>query len=397
MFYTFGDGKARNRMPAEFTPAKSITGVATKRAQQGEFAPQLTITYFWEIVDSTGATLRTDPQQMVYGDDRFKWQKVSNDRATVFWYDGGAQFGPQVLEWTVQGLDRLESKFGIKMSYPTNVVVYKTKEDMSGALAPRGETFERGATILGEARSTYGTTLVLNQGDLRTTLWHELSHLVLHDLVKGPYESNIPAWLDEGLAMYNESDNSNDNYKRALDDAIRRNDVFTVRAMTSPNGVPSKVGIWYGQARSVVQYLVESDGGKDKMKQFIDLLASGTRTDPALQQVYGFDQDGLNTRWRQSVKLPVDNAPAQGSQPAPNTQPAPGPQPVPDAPPAQPGQAAQPAPPAPAQPAQPAPATGIPSRTGLLVLAALGLVAVCSTLLLALAGVVAAVFALRRA
>lgn len=407
LFYTFGDGKATNRVPTEFTPGKSVTATATKRAQQGEFAPQLDIRYYWRITDSAGNTLKTDPQTVVYSDDRFQWQKAGNDRATVQWYGENDRFGQQALNWTVEGLDRLEQKFGIQMSYPANVVIYKSKDDMSKSLAPRGATFDKGATVLGEARSAYGTLLMLNQGDARTTLWHELSHLVLHDLVKGPYESNLPAWLDEGLAMYNESDDANDNYQRALDDAIRKDDVFTVRSMTAPNGVPTKVGIWYGQARSIVRYLLDEHGGRDNMLKLIQLLASGTRTDPALQQVYGFDQNQLNNLWRAAQNLPVTApapvAPPSGQGAAPAATPV-APSSGQSAPPvatprASAGQAAAPtaAPvrPAPAD-AQPSAAPVGPSRGVLLAVAAFGLALACLTVLVAGFGVLAFAMARRR-
>lgn len=407
LFYTFGDGKASNRVPTEFTPGKAVTATATKRAQQGEFAPQLDIRYYWRITDSAGNTLKTDPQTVVYADDRFQWQKTGNDRATVQWYGESDSFGKQALGWTIEGLDRLEQKFGIRMSYPANVVIYQSKDDMSKALAPRGATFDKGATVLGEARSNYGTLLMLNQGDARTTLWHELSHLVLHDLVKGPYESNLPAWLDEGLAMYNESDNANDNYQRSLDDAIRKNDVFTVRSMTAPNGVPTKVGIWYGQARSVVRYLLDEHGGRDNMLKLIQLLASGTRTDPALQQVYGFDQNELNNLWRASQNLPAltpaPAAPATGQSAAPAATPAPpssgqGAPPV-ATPRASAGQSVAPTA-VPVRPApvdvQPSAAPVGPSRGILLAVAAAGLALACGTVLVAGLGVLAFAMIRRR-
>jgi hypothetical protein len=322
LFYTFGDGKATNRLPTEFTPGKSVTATATKRVQQGEFAPQLDITYWWRITDAAGNSLNTDKQVLVFSDDRFQWQKAGNDKVTVFWYNESEQKGQEFLQWATEGLNRLETRFGIKMSYPVHAVIYKNKEDMALALSPRGATFDAGATILGEARSAYGTTLMINQGDTRTTMWHELTHLVLHDLVKGPYESNLVAWLDEGLAMINESDEKADSYSRALDQAIQRNDVFIVRSMTSANGVPSKVGIWYGQARSVVNLLITNHGGKEKLLTLLNLLATGTRIDPALRQVYGFDQDQLNNMWRESVGLPPQAAP--GAPAVPRRPPCPG-------------------------------------------------------------------------
>ena len=389
LFYTFGDGKASNRLPSQIntTSGKGVTVTANKRMQQGEFAPELDISYYWRITDSAGNTLTTDPKVLRYADERFQWQEVSNDRVTVFWYGQNDRFGQQVLEWATQGLDRLEKTFGIKMSYPIHVVVYDTKENMSKALAPRGAVFEGGATVLGEARSTYGTLLMLNTGDARTTLWHELGHLVLHDRVKGPFESSLPAWVDEGLAMYNESDDPNDGYKRALDQAISRDEVFRVRSMTSPNGIPAKVGIWYGQARSIVTYLLET-GGKDKLLQLIDLLGKGTRTDDALKKVYGFDQDQLNDQWREWVGLQ-----SQGSAPAPAAkEQTPGQAPVDN------GSSVAPTTPGTSSQAQPSVASPGPSGALVALLGLLGMAAVCSVfLLLALVLGGVAYLAVRRA
>ncbi|MFN8470685.1 MAG: peptidase MA family metallohydrolase [Anaerolineae bacterium] len=376
LYYTFGDGKASNRLPSQINSGsgKSATVTASKRMQQGEFAPQMDISYYWKITDSAGNTLTTNPQTLRYADERFQWQEASNDRVTVFWYGQSDRFGQQVLDWATQGLDRLEKTFGIKMSYPIHVVVYGSKDDMSKALAPRGAVFDGGATVLGEARSQYGTLLMLNAADARTTLWHELGHLVLHDRVKGPFESSLPAWVDEGLAMYNESDDPNDSYKRALDQAVSRDDVFRVRSMTSPNGVPSKVGIWYGQARSIVTYLLET-GGKDKLIQFVDLLGKGSRTDDALKKVYGFDQDQLNDQWRQWVGLQPQGA-AAAPAPAAKDQ-------TPNQTPADNGSSIAPtAPDSGATQTQPSVAAAGPSRAIVALLGLMGLAFLCSMFLL---------------
>ena len=410
LYYTFHDGKASNRLPTELTPGKSVSATATARLQQGDLAPQLDIRYYWRITDAAGNTLKTDTQTVVYSDDRFQWQKVANERATIFWYDGNAGTGQQFLQWAMEGLDRLEQNFGIKMSYPIHIVVYKDKNDMARALTPQGEVFEQGATILGQARSTYGTLLMLNQVDPKATLWHELTHLVLGDLVKGPYEGNLALWLNEGLAMYNEKDNDNDNYKKALDEAIRRDDVLALRSMNSANGVPSKVGLWYGQARSVVDYMLKNHGGKENLAKLLNLLASGTRIDPALKQVYGFDQDELTNLWRESVGLPRQGAPVQPAAQAtatpraapagPTAAPRPPtntPRPVePQAqPPTSQGQAQPAAPPAPAPAPAPSVGGGL-SRNALLLLGGLGLVAACSTILLTGLVVLGAILFTRR-
>ncbi len=43
--------------------------------------------------------------------------------------------------------------------------------------------------------------------------------------------------------------------------------------------------------------------GKDKMIQLLHVFQQGSAYDAALKQVYGFDQDGLDALWRQSLGI----------------------------------------------------------------------------------------------
>ena len=65
---------------------------------------------------------------------------------------------------------------------------------------------------------------------------------------------------------------------------------------------PEDILIAYGQAYSVVRYLV-SEYGEASIAELFKEFQDTRDIDEALQLVYGFDQRGLDAEWRQSVGL----------------------------------------------------------------------------------------------
>jgi hypothetical protein len=108
------------------------------------------------------------------------------------------------------------------------------------------------------------------------------------------------------------------NEGRALDSAIEKDEVLSLRAMNSASiGRTSvNVSLFYAQAWSTVSYLVDQYGEE----KFADLFATfkqGSTVDKAFQSVYGFDLDGLENAWRESVGLPAKAAGGQQGQTTP--------------------------------------------------------------------------------
>ncbi len=68
-------------------------------------------------------------------------------------------------------------------------------------------------------------------------------------------------------------------------------------------GVPRETLLFYGQARSVVKYLINTYG-ESKVPELFAAFKQGLQIDEALKKVYGFDQDGLDNAWRKSLGVP---------------------------------------------------------------------------------------------
>jgi len=302
LFYEFGHADVINRRSPEFTPGSHITASYVERLQRGEIPPAVEVRYYWRLTNAAGETFKTEPQTFTYMDDRFDFQQVSQDRVTVYWYAGGRKLGRQVLDSALRSLQRLENTIGVTLERPIKLVVYESKGDMQGALPRRGSVFEERITTLGTVVAPDVILLLSEQSELDATIAHELTHVVVGLATEGPF-GEIPAWLNEGLAMYNEAEGElRDANMAALRSAVRRDALISVRSLTAPTGKPEEVNLWYGEAFSVVEYLLKNYG-REKMAQLLAVFKRGSTTDDALKEVYGFDQDGLEALWRESLGL----------------------------------------------------------------------------------------------
>jgi hypothetical protein len=136
--------------------------------------------------------------------------------------------------------------------------------------------------------------------DVLKTAAHELSHIVVGIATDNPYIA-LPRWLDEGLAMYAEGELRDDN-RYALEDAIKADRLLSVRSMTSYSGRASDVDLFYGQAHSIVSFMLDSFG-RARLHDLLDAFSEGMRQEDALMRVYGFGLDELDDRWRASLGL----------------------------------------------------------------------------------------------
>jgi hypothetical protein len=67
--------------------------------------------------------------------------------------------------------------------------------------------------------------------------------------------------------------------------------------------------IAYSQSYSLVAYLLDTYG-PEKMQQLLLTLADAAGYDDALEQVYGFNADGLEEAWRGAIGAPARTIPA---------------------------------------------------------------------------------------
>lgn len=274
--------------------------------RSGNPPPGAELWWEWTITDDQGNIATTPRQTLTFSDGRFDWQTVQKGDVTLHWY-AGEDVGPLLLDAAVSGLALLEDDMGIELQEPVELFIYGRSEDMRDAVLyiqdwAGGVAFPEYNTIL------IGVTPAQAEGWGRDTVRHELAHLVLGQYGRSCVGGHRPTWLEEGLAMYAEGEPS----EEVLSDLERsqaNNDFAALRSLNGPFPAHGDAaGSAYSQSYSVIQFL-QDEYGIEKLQDLLLLMSSGTGTDAALEQVYGFNVDGLESEWRVWRDLPARTFP----------------------------------------------------------------------------------------
>ncbi|MGA8849682.1 MAG: peptidase MA family metallohydrolase [Dehalococcoidia bacterium] len=302
---------------ADFTPASKIEANWTWDMTNASLPPGAEVTYWWMIEDAAGNKIETHPEIMHFDDSRYSWQNLTSTvpqggELTLFWYKGANSFARELMDACQEGLARLTQDIGTYLERPVKIYIYASMSDLQGAMiySPEwtgGVTFaDFGIIAISIAPSE------LDWG--KRALVHELTHLVVYQATFSPY-GQLPVWLDEGLATYNEGE-LDPVLHSSLEEAISKNELISVRSLCSPfSAYTEKASLSYAESYSLVEYLLDNYG-QDRMLDLLALFKQGSTYDEALTEVYGFDIDGLDARWRATLTNSVVPAQRAGLNPA---------------------------------------------------------------------------------
>ena len=269
--------------------------------------PGTIITYNFEIEDSAGNRLETEPQPFIFYDARFvddegnsMWEEVSAGTVTVAYKGPVKSRADNILSVINETLEKMRPVMGdAALEEPIRVTMYNNTKEMLEALPPRSASIGRELITEGQAFTDLGTLLVLGGGRLALgTASHEVMHIITHRAGDSIFR-RVPAWLDEGLSEYANVDPGY-SYDLALEFAVETDRLLPHVYMPALPGKSEDVIIFYGQARSIVRMMIEVFG-PDKMKQFMAELKEGTDVDDALMAVYGRDRAALDSAWRRAI------------------------------------------------------------------------------------------------
>jgi hypothetical protein len=101
--------------------------------------------------------------------------------------------------------------------------------------------------------------------------------------------------------MYAQGELPVDN-RRALERAVQQNDLLSIRSMTSYTGQAELVDLYYGEAYSVVEFMLR-EWGQPNMRELLQVFAEGTPQEDALQHVYHVGLQDLDAAWRTDLGL----------------------------------------------------------------------------------------------
>ncbi|RLC61600.1 MAG: peptidase MA domain-containing protein, partial [Chloroflexi bacterium] len=290
--------KVTSEVYIDFVPATTAdTSWTWDMRKTGGLPPGSRLEYWWTVKDAEGNKIETLPAQVQFDDTRYSWHSLTEGKVTLYWYQGDESFARELMATAQEALARLAEDTGAYLEKPVKAYIYANAQDLQGSMIyPQewtgGAAFTRhGIIAIGIAPNnlTWG----------KRAMTHELTHLVIHQMTFNPY-NDLPNWLDEGLAVYNEGAPSSQ-FTTRLNEAIAEGSLISVRSLSSPFSAYSEQSILaYAQSYSLVEFLI-SNYGSDKMLELLNTFRQGSSYDGALEKVYGFDMDGLNALWREYV------------------------------------------------------------------------------------------------
>jgi hypothetical protein len=276
------------------------------------------VDYWWTVTDAAGKSVATAPATFEIKDARYSWHSLVQGKVTLYWYKGDNAFAGELMASVQDALKRLAGNTGVEISKPVQFYIYASAADLQGSMIfPQDWTGGVAFTEYGIIAIGIGTSAAeISWG--KGTVAHELTHLVVHQLTYNPY-NDLPTWLDEGLAMFNEGP-LDSQFTTPLNQAITRKSLNSVRTISSPfSAYGGESVLDYAESYSIVKYLIDTYG-QPKMFALLSTFQKGSSYDGALQSVYGFDMDGLNVKWQASLGITV--MPPATTQPSQTTAPA---------------------------------------------------------------------------
>lgn len=305
LFYRLVGQRATARNDASFEPGTDVEAIYTIDQRTVYFPPGTQLEYWWKITDEAGHELTTEREQLVYLDDRHDWKTLTNDRLTLYWYDGRQDFGQALFDRANEALNRLEQDAGVTIERPVSIFVYSGQRDLLDAIAATAQEWTGGQAFTDEGVLVIGIRPSNLNWGLQATA-HEISHLVIHQATDNPY-GDLPRWLDEGLAVYNEDENGNltADYVTTVRDAARSDTLFTLRSLSSTFPAdPDQAHLAYAQSGHIVKFIIETYGA-GKMDELLQIFSEGALYDDALEEALGVDTLGLDNAWRESIGAPL--------------------------------------------------------------------------------------------
>lgn len=263
----------------------------------GGLPPGSSLEYWWKLEDADGDYLETEPESVLFEDTRYDWAALTEGRITIYCYQDDDEFVAELMAAAQEALERLSEDTGAELEETVQLYIYANALDLQGAMIYPQEWTG------GVAYTRHGIIAIgiapTNRSWGERAIAHELAHLVVHQMTLNPY-NDLPTWLDEGLAMYTEGEMEED-FAAYLERAVDNDDLISVQSLCSPfSAYSSQASLGYAQSYSLVAYLLESYG-QPQMLELLNVFKEGSNYDDALEAVYGFDTDTLDSLWRDYV------------------------------------------------------------------------------------------------
>lgn len=265
--------------------------------------PGAEIEYALEITDEDGLLTETKPQRFILLDPRFQWQRLDSPGGYIYYHGAQRDRAQRVLDAAQSTLTTMGDLMGVTDTGPLRMTMYNGVTEMRVALPFTSAVQEESLITEGVSFGDTGVILVLGSAPrVEGVTSHETVHFLVRHAT-GNLSRIVPAWLNEGLAEYGNVEPSG-SYDRALDFRLSEGTLLPLTSLTTVPGKPEDVILMYGEARSVVAYMVDTYGA-GLLQKLLEGMRAGLGIDDALTAAYGFDRTGLEAEWRVSIGAPA--------------------------------------------------------------------------------------------
>src|SRR5690349_8468271 len=267
---------------------------------QNSLHPFANVKWHYQIAFSDGSAAQSETYSVRYIDNRFKWQTLKSGSLQVNWYDRDANFGQAALEAIQSGLSSVSNMIAVDLAQPIEFFIYANVDDLRATLSSSSQDW-----IAGHADPALGVVMVVIEPGTEQNITmeqripHELMHVMLYRALSAGY-TNIPAWLNEGMATLVEM-HPNTEYDRVLKDAASGNTLIPLNTLCASFPADTAQAFQaYAESRSFAGYLRQTYGSSGLLK-LATSYADGADCDRGTELAFGLPLSNLEAKWRSSI------------------------------------------------------------------------------------------------
>ena len=291
----------------EFTASSRIDADFRIKTGGANFLPSgVDVTYYYHIGDANGNEYDSERYSLEYLNPRYDWQRYRLPGLEVLWHDRPASEVRAAADDVNERLEEVRALLRLDETSTMKAVILNGQREAGSSLPKVSDAATAGHLYGGFAYGALDVFVLVGLG--REGMVHEMTHLLIDEAMASPL-GRMPAWLNEGLAMYFEGPNTW--RERTVLDAYHNRRLMPLRSMGAVPGVPSDVRRFYSQSWSVVDYMMETYG-PDRMTALLGAIDAGMGVEEAVRVAYDISLDELESRWKRQLggsvmeRLPAD-------------------------------------------------------------------------------------------
>ena len=279
-----------------FVPGRNITAEFSLATSGSRYVPPgVDIAYWYLLTDAAGNTLESATYAVSLRDPAYTWDDTLVGGILVLSHDISEARVREVAGSADRRLGEVRRVLRLDGAPLMKGVILNDHREADTAFPPVSAAATSGHLYEGFAFREFGLFALV--GLDRDGMVHEMTHLLLAEALDKPL-TRVPAWLNEGLAMYFEEGSFR--RRREVSEAIRDGSTLRIGAMNVVPGRPDDVRLFYAQSWSLVNFIFDAYGST-AVSELLGALDGGLRIEGAVQDSLGVSMGQLEREWSTSI------------------------------------------------------------------------------------------------